>query len=47
MTIGDNIIDETLKYDVNREAVQISALIKLINMIILQVKKYYDLIKVQ
>ena len=43
MTIDDKIRDEKLSYDINREAAKI--LEKLINMNILQVKKYYILIK--
>ena len=47
MTIHDEIRNEKLKYDVNREAAKIStlSLVKIINMNILQVKKYYLLIK--
>ena len=43
MTIDDQIRDQKLKYDINREAEKISALLsgKLINMNILHVKKYY------
>ena len=45
MTINDQIRDEKLQYDINREAAKISALssgkIKLTNMNILLVKKYY------
>ena len=46
MTI-DKIIYEKLQYDINREAAKISTLSseKLINMNVLQVKKYYPLIK--
>ena len=49
MTIDDKIKDEKLQYDIHREAAKISALlqVKLINMNILQVKKYYHLIKVE
>ena len=43
MTIDDKIRDEKLSYDINREAAKV--LEKLINMNILQVKKYYILIK--
>ena len=43
MTIDDKIRDEKLQYDTNREAAKISG--KLININILQVKKYYLLIK--
>ena len=47
MTIDDKIRDEKLQYDINIKAAKISALSskKLINMNILQVKKYYLLIK--
>ena len=48
MTI-DKIIDEKLQYDINRKTAKISTLtltIKLININILQAKKYYHLIKV-
>ena len=47
MTIHDEIRNEKLKYDVNKEAAKIStlSLVKIINMNILQVKKYYLLIK--
>ena len=44
MTIEDQIKDEKLQYDINREAAKISALyhlVKLINMNTLLVKKYY------
>ena len=49
MTIDDKIKDENSQYDINREAAKISALSsgKLINMSILQVEKYYHLIKVE
>ena len=49
MTTDDKIKDENLQYDINREAAKISALSsgKLINMGILQVEKYYHLIKVE
>ena len=49
MTNDDKIRDEKLQYDINRKAAKISALSfgKLINMNILQVRKYYLLIKVQ
>ena len=49
MTIDDKIKDEKLQYDIHIEAAKISALlqVKLINMNILQVKKYYHLIKVE
>ena len=43
MTTDDKIRDEKLQYDTNREAAKISG--KLININILQVKKYYLLIK--
>ena len=42
MTIDDQIRDEKLQYDINREAAKID---NLINMNVLQVKKYYLLIK--
>ena len=47
MTIDDKIRDEKLQFDITRKAEKISALSseKLINMNILQVKKYYLLIK--
>ena len=49
MTINDKIRDEKLQHDINREAAKISALSsgkkKLIDMNILQVKKYCFLIK--
>ena len=47
MTIDDHIRHEKLQYDTNRESAKISALSseKLISMNILQVKKYYHLIK--
>ena len=43
MTINDQIKDEKLQYDINREAAKISALSlgKLHNMSILLVKIYY------
>ena len=46
MTIEDQIRDEKLQYDINREAAKISALSsgKIISMNILLVKKYYLLI---
>ena len=48
MTIDDKIKNEKLQYDINREAAKISALSSgkiAINMNILQVKKYYLIIK--
>ena len=47
MTIDDKVRDKKLQYDINIEAAKISALSskKLINMNILQVKKYYLLIE--
>ena len=47
MTIDDKIRDEKLQYDINREQqkYQHYHLEKLINMIILQVKNYFLLIK--
>ena len=46
MTIEDQIRDEKLQYDINKEAAKISALssAKLISTNILLVKKYYLLI---
>ena len=46
MTADDQIRDEKLEHDINREAAKISAISsgKLISMNILQVKKYYILI---
>ena len=46
MTINDQIRDEKLRYDINREVAKISALsqVKFINMNILLVKIHYDLI---
>ena len=48
MTIDDKIRDEKLQYNINREAAKIQHYhqVKLINMNILQVNKYYLLIKV-
>ena len=47
MTTDDKIKDEKLEYDINRETTKISALSleNMINMNILQVKKYYFLIE--
>ena len=47
MTIDGKIGDQKLQYDLNREAAKISTLSsgKIINMNILQVKKYYLLIQ--
>ena len=47
MTIDDRTGDQKLQYDLNREAAKISTLSsgKIINMNILQVKKYYLLIQ--
>ena len=47
MTIDDKTGDQKLQYDLNREAAKISTLSsgKIINMNILQVKKYYLLIQ--
>ena len=49
MTIDDKIKDEKLQYDINRVASKISALhqVKLTNMNVLQVRKYYLVIKVE
>ena len=46
MTIEDQIRDEKLQYDINREIAKISALyqVKLISINILLVKRYYHLI---
>ena len=46
MTIDDKTRDNKLQYDINREAGKISAKSsgKLINMNMLQIKKYYLLI---
>ena len=46
MTIGDQIIDEKLQYDINREAAkyQLYYQVKLISMNILLTKRYYHLI---
>ena len=49
MTIDDKIKDEKLKYEINREAPKIPALSSgknwQIGILIIQVKKYYLLIK--
>ena len=49
MNIDDKIRDEKLRHNVNREAAKISTLTsgKLININILQAKKYYLRIKVK
>ena len=49
MTIDDKIKDGKLQYNINREAANISALSsgKVDKYDILQVKKYYHLIKVE
>ena len=49
MTINDKVKDEKLQYYIDREAAKYQHyhLEKLINMNILQVKKYYHLIKVE
>ena len=46
MTIEDQIRDEKLQYDINREAAkyQLYHQVKLISMSILMVKEYYHLI---
>ena len=46
MTINDQIKDEKLQYDINREAAKISIYrqVKIINLNILLVKIYYHLI---
>ena len=45
MAINDKIRDEKLQCDINREAAKILTLYRYEDMIILQVKKYYLLIK--
>ena len=47
MTIDDQIENEKLQYDINREAANVTALLsgKLTSMNILLMKKYYHLIK--
>ena len=48
MTIGDQIRDEKLKYDINRDAAKIYHPCRqsnLLSMNILQMRKYYHLIK--
>ena len=47
MAIDDNIRDEKLPYDTNRKAAKYQHyhLVKLININILQVKRYYQKIK--
>ena len=49
MTIDDKIRDEKLQYDITEEQQKIQHYlqVKLINMHILRVKKYYHLIKVE
>ena len=49
MTIGDKIKDEKIQYDINRKAAKYWHYRpeKLINMNILQAKKYYHQIKVE
>ena len=49
MTIDDKIKDEKLQHDISREAAKYQHYhqVKLINKNILQVKKYYHLIKVE
>ena len=49
MIIADKIRDEKLQYDINREEkkYQLYHKVKLININILQAKKYYLLIKVE
>ena len=46
MAINDKIRDEKLQYNINRKTAKVSELLsgKLININILQVKKYYLLI---
>ena len=47
MTINDNITNEKLQFDANREAVKISAIhqVTLINISFSQLKKCYILVK--
>ena len=45
MSIDDNIRDEKLQYDFNREAAKNHYQVKLININVLLAKKYYPLIK--
>ena len=49
MTTDDEIRDEQLRYDINREAAKYQQYdkVKLIYMNFLQVKKFYHLIKVE
>ena len=49
MIIDDRLKIEKLKYDINREAAKISTYpqVKLMNINILQLKKYYHLTKVE
>ena len=49
MTIDDEIGDEKLQFNITREAAKVSALssVKLVNMNIVHVKKYYHLIQIE
>ena len=49
MTIDDKVKDEIMQYDMKREVekYQLYRQVKLINMSIVQVKKYYHLIKLE
>ena len=49
MTTDDKVKDEIMQYDIKREAekYQLYRQVKLINMSIVQVKKYYHLIKLE
>ena len=49
MTIDDKIRDEKLQYNINRKATKMSHYhqVKLVKINILQVKKYYLLIKLE
>ena len=49
MIIDDRLKIEKLKYDINREAAKMSTYpqVKLMNINILQLKKYYHLTKVE
>ena len=49
MTTDDKVKDEIMQYDIKREAekYELYRQVKLINMSIVQVKKYYHLIKLE
>ena len=47
MAIDDKVRDEKMQYDINRQKYWYYYHLKLINLNILQVKKYYLLIKVK